>query len=753
MLSGQVWAGGSRNQQAGVQTNSSKVAAMRRIPALLVTLVLCGQAIGQTEWIGKIRQDHPRLYFNADTWPVVRARAKGPLAAQLEAVRKAGEMPVSKYEWSAIQRPATRPGSSFETRDYGDRLMNQAFVYRITPDAASLQRIREMLWASLDYYHACTAQGKSVNWYARSRMGWLCALDWVWNDMQPQERREMAASFLKHVSEALDPARRLQRQNRSGHTTGYYGDDNLALFTGLVLHGEGIDDAAADKLIEKGYTTYQKLLAHRSQMSGDDGGAASATLGYSFADYPLAEWNYLHCMKSAAGIDDAAKWPYLATFANYVLWNVLPGLLEYGYGDTPHKDNRLPRWWMNTHMTHVRHFHGQSQPEAAALAGYVAGLFPEHFNDAIWCIYPFVLTEADKAPPPQDPGKLPPARFFEMMGQVFMRSGSGPEDTYALFTAGAKTGQHTHYDATNFVIFKQGFLALDTGTREGNTDNLQNYFAQTIAHNCVLIKMPGEPPANYWNGKVTAQPGGQNAQVGSEIVAFETNPLYTYVAADATPVYSADKCRQMVRQFIFVMPNHFVVFDRVAATKSEFAKTWLLHLANEPQLQGRAARADQGEGRIFCQTLLPGDASIEKVGGPGKEFLADGVNYSITAGPAEEIKKAEYQGVRPLEYKEVPELMGRWRLEVKPGAARTEDVFLHLLQVGDQKLERMSEGKVETGNGQAVLRFEAEGKQVTVTLATAGPVGGRIEIEQDGKVLVERELTDAVTAQVGVAAQ
>ncbi|MEN6546919.1 MAG: hypothetical protein ABFE07_12855, partial [Armatimonadia bacterium] len=245
---------------------------MTKAIALLVLLGLSAQVGAQTvPWLGQIRRDHPRLYFNANTWPAVKARAEGVMAQQLEKVRKAGELPVSKYEWSAIQRPPTRAGSGFEARDYGDRLMNQAFVYRITPDAASLQKIREMLWASLDYYHACTAQGKSVNWYARSRMGWLSALDWVWNDLHPQERQELAASFLKHVNEILT-GKLLQRQNRSGPATGYYGDDNLALFTGLALYGEGIDDAAAAKLIEQGYTTYQKLLAHRAEMCGDDGG-------------------------------------------------------------------------------------------------------------------------------------------------------------------------------------------------------------------------------------------------------------------------------------------------------------------------------------------------------------------------------------------------------------------------------------------------------------------------------------------------
>jgi len=721
------------------------------LPCCALLLLMASLAMAQPPDWNSVRTDHPRLFFNADTWPSVKARAAGPLKDHFAEVRKTADGTGKPYEWSAIQRPPTRPGSAVEAYDWGDKLMAAALVQRLEPDPQRLERIRQMLWASLDYYQACFAQGKSVSWYGFSRLNWLAALDWTWNELPEAERLDLARGFLKHVDEALHAPYK-QRQNRGGEQTGYYGDDNLALFTGLALHRAGADDAMALRCLNEGYAMYQKVIAHRREMAGDDGGAASPTLGYSMGEYPLAEWNYLHCMLSAAGLDRREELAYVAGFPNYIMWGSLPGLLEYGYGDTPHVDNRLTRWPMYNHLSEIMHFYGQSRPQEAALAAYLRQRFPVYFSTSSLCIHPYLLTGLDTAPPPLDPKRLPAARFFPLMGQVFMRSGDGLTDTYAMIAGDGITGQHRHYDAGHFTIFKQGFLALDTGTRQGNTDNLQNYFAQTIAHNCILIKMPGEKPSPYWNGEVYAQAGGQDKQVGSKVIAFETNSTYTYVALDLTPTYNAAKCQQMVRQFVYVMPDHFVVFDRVVATKPEYAKTWLLHLANEPVMDGLTARADQDKGRIFCRTLLPADATIAKVGGPGKEFLVEGVNYDINAGPAEAILKREYTGIGKLQYKEVPELMGRWRLEVKPGAARAEDAFLHLIQVGDQTVQAMEPAQVQRENGQAILTFQAHAAQVTLTLPTSGAIGGHIKVEREGKTVSDAALTQTVQAQVGLAA-
>ncbi|MFH1923977.1 MAG: hypothetical protein ABIP48_29335 [Planctomycetota bacterium] len=34
------------------------------------------------EWVGKIRKDHPRLFFDSETWPEVRKSAAGGLGAE-----------------------------------------------------------------------------------------------------------------------------------------------------------------------------------------------------------------------------------------------------------------------------------------------------------------------------------------------------------------------------------------------------------------------------------------------------------------------------------------------------------------------------------------------------------------------------------------------------------------------------------------------------------------------------------------------
>lgn len=713
------------------------------------------------EWIEQIRPDHPRLFLNADTWPAVRERALTVQREYYEAMKTHADTTEPSRGWwaasgdpDALPVPGPREGSEVDVRDWGPQALSSAMVYRIEPSPERLKRIRDMLWASLDYYHACYAANKSVNWYSYSRLGWLAAMDWVWNDLDPRERAEMGRGMLRHVDEVLHKPN-IARRNSGAHATGYYGGRNISLFAGLLFYNEGIDDEAAREYLLEGWGVYQRLLQHRAAMAGDDGGTASPTLTYSLADYPLAEWNLIYALRSAAGVDLAAEWTYLAMMPNYVLWNWLPGGLEFGYGDVHHLTNDFPKSWIYTHMSNIMNMYAHSEPQWASLAATVremVGGSSDFLARLGRTPYPLLMTDLPDTPEPVplEQLDLPVARYFESMGQTFMRSGSGPDDTYALFACGGITRQHRHFDATHFTIYRQGFLALDTGTRRGNTDGLQNYYAQTIAHNCILIKMPGEAPTPYWNGPVHHQAGGQNAAIGSEVIAFETGPHYSYIAGDATPVYHGDKCEMMVRQFVFIPPDHFVVFDRVVSKNPDFAKTWLLHHANEPVLDGDTWYADQDRGRLFCRTLLPEDARIEPVGGPGREFLVEGVNYSLTAGPAAWAAETGSR-VATLDYEEVPELMGRWRVEVRPGEARADDVFLHLIEVGDQSLERMSDAEVSTGAaGGVTLTFAAGERTVTLLLPTSGSIGGQIRIAEGERVLVDQALTADVMHQEGL---
>jgi heparin/heparan-sulfate lyase len=430
-----------------------------------------------------------------------------------------------------------------------------------------------------------------------------------------------------------------------------------------------------------------------------------------------------------------------------VIWNWLPGQHEFGTGDSYHTTNDLPSGSMYTHLAETLHCYGRSQPECAALARWMMGAIPEGRYSGTWPVVPFLLTRIEAAPEARPPAEtLPPARNFEGMGQVFMRSGSGPDDTYALFTCGGTLEMHRHYDNSNFVIYRKGFLALDTGTRPEPGQHLTHYYCRTVAHNCVLINMAGEDLPRYWGGPAPGEEplpvpndGGQDKVSGSKLLAFETGPEYTYVAGDATPCYNALKCSLATRQIVFVPPDHFAILDRVTSTRPEYRKTWVLHTAREPEVQGPLLRADQGEGRIFCRTLLPERAELRKVGGPGKQFWSDGRNWPLPAD---------------WRTRDDVELLGQWRVEVSPAEARTDDVFLHLIQVGDRaRLETMGPCELLGEDGRVGVRFAAGDRNVWVLFSTAGDPGGRIRIVGPEGVLADRDLTHRVTPQVGLLAR
>ena len=49
---------------------------------------VCANADTNDAWMASIRMDHPRMFFNADTWPQVKARAEGPARAERDALLK-----------------------------------------------------------------------------------------------------------------------------------------------------------------------------------------------------------------------------------------------------------------------------------------------------------------------------------------------------------------------------------------------------------------------------------------------------------------------------------------------------------------------------------------------------------------------------------------------------------------------------------------------------------------------------------------
>ncbi|MBI3944409.1 MAG: heparinase II/III family protein [Armatimonadetes bacterium] len=698
--------------------------------------------------VRRLRPEHPRLFFNRETWPAVKSRALNEERKLLDAWRT-----------SVAGIPDELPAS-----DWGKRLMQAAFVYRVNRDPALFAKIQRMMLASLDFYEQTYAGAKTDNPnkgevraagldYPFTRIAWLAALDWLWEEFPAGERQRMAARMARHAHHHLT---RFPKYRTWG--ADFYNSDNMYWYAGLVLLGpelDAADRARALALLEEGYSDHRKMFRSRG-VGRDDDGDPGVNAEYTLAAGGLhTEYQFLFSWQAAVDPEIPAEWLRSELFPNCVLWNTLPGSRHFGIGFAWHKDNRFFAGLLDAQLTQYVHFFGKRNPELAATAGYFRQKLAAEWWEYRLPLAPFLLTGLSRTPAPRLPENLPLARHIETGGLVYMRSGHGENDTYALFNIGGGRQHSIHRDTTHFTLFKRGYLALDTGTRQSSSPtggypaegHTSEYSGQTVAHNCVLIRMPGEVFPGYWGpeeGYISGNAGGQSQHSKvAKALAFETGPYYSYAASDATATYHPEKCAQMVRQFLFLMPDYFVVFDRVTSTKAEYPKTWLLHTVNEPLVAGREFRADHEQGRIFCRMLLPADAVLEGIGGPGKEFWADGRNW--------EISEAWWEQYGKDLNRRIPDTMGRWRVEVKPGAARKEDCFLHLIQVSERSVGQMVESRVTENGDQITLVFSAGPRTHTIRLNKSGDIGGHVRIEENGRRLVDKDLTRDIAPQAGLA--
>lgn len=707
----------------------------------LVLFTACLLAGGEdTDWINRIRPEHPRLFINKELLPLLQKNAAGPL----------------KEHYRLLQDTCAGylKNNDIQFHVYECTLPELMLVHLVGGDPQYKAKARWILTQGSRHLRTSFAKKKAVSWFSFARIALYLGYDWLYQDLSPEERTAIAQDLIANVRELNVPgkANMVQGENYFGFPDGgFYGVRNLKWFAGLAFHKEGIADDEMRQWMIDGIEDYRQLAKHRGASGGDDGGMSAVSLGYVFGAYPRAEWNLLHTWRSAIGDNLAPGHAYLAKLVNWISWRTINGgdrgMFCHESGDEHHVANRQEL--SNIHLAQIQYFFAESHPEQARVAAYLRQINTKkdfsgfHFET----IYPFLLDWSRF-----DPAVIKPlgpdatwahARHFEFLGEFHMRSGFGPDDTYCLFKAGNLGAGHMHKDENGFSIYHRGFLAMDTGSRDqvgkGSPAEITEYYSQTIAHNCVTIEMPGEKFPHHWGFVPKLNGGGQNAETGTVIRAFATNDHYTYINSDATKVYSSAKAELVNRQFVFIYPSHFVVVDRVTSSKAEYGKTWRLHFQNEPQRDGATVRADQGTGRIFSRTLFPSDAKLELVGGPGKENLVAGVPHPIAPTWFEAQKK---KGV-------TDPLVGHWRLEVKPARAATEDVFIHVLEVGEAaKLAQMHPATLtEAGEDYRITLELGDGRTADLLIAGKDPQRGRLAIRAGAKVLVDEPLATSVQAQ------
>ena len=753
---------------------------MKRILTVCCAVgALLGAADETPNWEGRIRRDHPRMFFNAETWPQVKARAEGPARAARDAlIKRCDGYPAdpvcSGFDPVVFREVKTASGTHKTTaatpipsvKEWGPQAAECALAWRFTGERKYLEKARKMLAASVAAYHAAYRNGRAVNWYSTTRILALCAYDWIWEALTPEERKAIIVPLVQHV-EDVQPGKGkpfIIRRNVGNIQSGFYSVRSLLWYSGLAAYGDGFcDDLARDQL-RRGHDLCLEMVKFRN-----DGARRRRPL--------LRRARLLHGRVPVGALQ---LLPHLALRHRREPRRILPrarplpqlDLLDVDPERGPSEHAALLRF--RRRPAHAQHPVGwpplrahvavhpllprreprRRAPRRVAARPRAQPVVRERLADVP---VPFRSRSSATLSAPRAPQQVEEvkpysaeelenqplhARHFENLGQIIMRSGWKPDSTYCTFTAGAKLTMHKHHDENNFTIYKHDFLALDSGTRGVETDwNLKYYYAQTIAHNCILIRRPGEPLPRYW-GPVYPGPEGKNNDGGmydgsAKVLAFETNDAYTYIASDATALYGK-KCTEAVRQFVHLLPDVFVVYDRVGAATPSDAKAWLLHVKDEPAVEGRVLRADSGKGRLFCETILPEDATLEKIGGPGKEFWSNGKNWEPdTAFLASAARGAKRTGRGPY--------FGAWRLEVAPGAPRANDRFLHVLTATDSTATRPQVQRIATEAHDGVEIVLPDGRRAEVKFNRTGAVGGTIAING-----AARAFATAIQPQSGI---
>ena len=374
----------------------------------------------------------------------------------------------------------------------------------------------------------------------------------------------------------------------------------------------------------------------------------------------------------------------------------------------PHEgDGGDAYWWGDESTRHLRTVLAQYF-RGSELARYVANQPPA--GPLPPARIPNFLYEE----PPDDPlpmHTMPTAHLAAGIGKVYARSDWSRDATWFRFECSGFWCNHQHYDVGNFEIFRYEPLAIESGEYLWGGPHAINWYIRTIAHNCMLVYLPGE---NSWQ---RMRDGGQTPVVNDggqakrwdwvsssleewqakpeyqrgKILAYDNQSDFLYVAGDCTAAYVPEKLQSWIRQIVFLRPHTFVLLDRVISTQPEYEKTWLLHMHQEPQIKGQTMTITNGPGRLWVQTLLPEAAHLTKVEG----FMYRGQHFDASLNHHSQFAN-------------------RWRVEVSPSTAQREDIFLHVMSTdGAPEVSLLREGAgIGTQVGNTVVRFDGLGGTV-----------------------------------------
>jgi hypothetical protein len=702
------------------------------------------------------RNEHPRFLLGKDDLAILRQRLADPrLAPEFQALKKQ-----CQGTWSS------------ESGTW-----KHALLWRLTGETNYLEAIRR------------SPEFKRPNWV----LGWAATMDLIWDDLPIEERRELS-DLVAHAI-AKDGS--------------LYWRPTLHLVSVFFEGGQGPHDLLFLERMKSDFDQTVVRWTDKLNRWAAGRGGSDMSHGYNGEHAYWEPFAAAIAWSHATGEDylsRAAFSKYQSPFYWYHFVPELHPLTVEKIGVTRTADDASAVTPGHSGANHLLFLTFTREQDGLGLA------WMEKFRtqEPAWSKDREALGRFLWWDPNQralDPATLPTSRLFPTSGHVTMRSDWTSNATFATFRCG-RYGEidgawgRNNADNLSFTIRKRGPLAIDSGPVHGQNATvlkffgkgddsaipvIGNYGRQTIAHNSItvgeqdfvhhdwrgratdnVVRRGGQsvPQAQAWWGQ-WGLPGPQRDFMAGQIIAYRTHPSYDYACGDARFSYPPQwGVQEITRQFVFLKPDVFVVYDRLVLADPAKPPCWMLHSLREPKANGdeRALRpqeigpqflwngtekvphphpgghvrmggdgfqVDSGSpgkpegGWLNVRTLYPpaGDCDRKKIGGRDHDFEVANVQYGLAE---EGYKMAD----DPYAARSTIGVLG-WRVELRPLTGSKTVEFLHLLQVGvaGQMAQAVRTATCRTTPDVHVVTLRLGEQQFVLTLNRTGPRAGTIRVE------------------------
>lgn len=576
-------------------------AAVRSLIVATCLGAAASSAVAQTVVSG-----HPRLYVRPGDVAGLRARVtQAPISTfyNLMRTRMTG----------ATQRSANDENSGFE-------LESLALLHLIEGGSTYRNKIMNS-WRLRSY-----APGQISHWALPFQvMSHAIALDYLWNEITPSERAELAAVVVALMDDLYNyapynlPGSGANQMSDYSNQL-YYHLGSLA-FAGVVLSGEGLNDTrAAFYLSEADSLIRTRMIPAMNQEAGGDAelNALAGFTGNGGWGEDMAHTDMTHPMfgrmieawRTGTGQDWFPNINGLATFARYVTYMMRPngGLVPKGnhgsYQLRP--DDR----GYGTIGCLISARYGDPLGNFLKQASYTGAVYGFHQMGAVlWC---------NPALPPANFAAMPRTMYFRGQGEVVARTGFTPTDTWVYVRSGPIYNGHQHDD--------QGNLLVDAYGGELLIENAGEAYQETRFHN--TIRVAGREQIPYGNNAVQrARPLAGTPYERGRVTDVQAQNTYTYVATDFGNAYDdatvpAPKAGKVTREVVTILPDIIVVRDRVTVPGTHQVDFHSWPSAGQLNAGAKEWSLTHGSGRGWLKTVLPASAT--------QQVSSDGVTDVLT---------------------------------------------------------------------------------------------------------------------------